>query len=152
MTPAGTSIDVQNEWEENTHTHTQRTHSSAYKTYTAIHTHARALSEVFVATATIFIIHRGMGVSNKTIIASNDSTTALDCAVISILFFSYLLRSRLTNFYRDASSALFQTINQWLNLTNSRSHAFRYGRKNTNPTLVRIELTTSALAGEQVTY
>ena len=36
----------------------------------------------------------------------------------------------------------------------SRSHAFRYGRKNTNnPTLVRIELTTSALlAGVQVTY
>ena len=26
----------------------------------------------------------------------------------------------------------------------SRSHAFRYERKNTNPTLVRIELTTSA--------
>ena len=33
-----------------------------------------------------------------------------------------------------------------------RSHAFRYERKNTNPTLVRIELTTSALAGVQVTY
>ena len=31
--------------------------------------------------------------------------------------------------------------------------AFRYERKNTNPTfLVRIELTTSALAGVQVTY
>ena len=34
----------------------------------------------------------------------------------------------------------------------SRSHAFRYERKNTNPPLVRIELTTSALAGVQVTY
>ena len=35
----------------------------------------------------------------------------------------------------------------------SRSHAFRYERKNTNPTLVRIEITTSALlAGVQVTY
>ena len=32
------------------------------------------------------------------------------------------------------------------------SHAFRYERKNTNPTLVRIELMTSALAGVQVTY
>ena len=31
------------------------------------------------------------------------------------------------------------------------SHAFRYERKNTNPTLVRIELMTSALAGVQVT-
>ena len=55
-------------------------------------------------------------------------------------------------FYRDASSALLQLINQWLNFTYSRSHAFRYGSKNTNPTLVRIELTTSALAGVQVTY
>ena len=31
-------------------------------------------------------------------------------------------------------------------------HAFRYERKNTNPTLVRIEPMTSALAGVQVTY
>ena len=46
-----------------------------------------------------------------------------------------------------------QLVNQWLNLTYSRSHAFRYERKNTNPTLVGIELTTSALlAGVQITY
>ena len=38
------------------------------------------------------------------------------------------------------------------NFTYSRSHAFRYGGKNTNPALTRIELTTSALAGVQVTY
>ena len=57
------------------------------------------------------------------------------------------------NFYRDASSALLQLVNQWLNFTYSRSHAFRYERKNTNPTSVRIELTTSALlAGVEVTY
>ena len=60
--------------------------------------------------------------------------------------------SRLTVFYRDASSALLQLVNQWLNFTYSRSHAFRYERQNTNPTLVRIELTTSALADVQVTY
>ena len=36
------------------------------------------------------------------------------------------------NFYRDASSALLQLVNQWLNFTYSRSHAFRYERKNTN--------------------
>ena len=36
-------------------------------------------------------------------------------------------------FYRDASSALLQLVNQWLNFTYSRSHAFRYERKNTNP-------------------
>ena len=55
-------------------------------------------------------------------------------------------------FYRDASSALLQLVNQWLNFTYSRSHAFRYERKNTNPTLVRIELTTSVLADVQPTY
>ena len=48
--------------------------------------------------------------------------------------------------------ALLQLVNQWLNFTYSRSHAFRYERKNTNPTKVRIELTTSALAGMQVTH
>ena len=52
-------------------------------------------------------------------------------------------------FNRDASSALLQLVNQWLNFTYSRSHAFRYERKNTNPTLVRIELTTSVLADVQ---
>ena len=55
-------------------------------------------------------------------------------------------------FYRDASSALLQLVNQWLNFAYSRSHAFRYERKNTNPTLVRIELTTSVLADVQLTY
>ena len=55
-------------------------------------------------------------------------------------------------FYRDASSALLQLVNQWLNFTYSRSHAFRYERKKTNPTLVRIELTTSVLANVQLTY
>ena len=45
-----------------------------------------------------------------------------------------------------------QLVNQWLNFTYSRSHAFRYERKNTNPTLVRIELTTSVLADVQLTY
>ena len=51
-------------------------------------------------------------------------------------------------FYRDASSALLQLVNQWLNFTYSRSHAFRYERKNTNPTSVRIELTTSVLLAD----
>ena len=55
-------------------------------------------------------------------------------------------------FYRDASSALLQLVNQWLNFTYSRFHAFGYERKNTNPTLVRIELTTSVLADVQLTY
>ena len=55
-------------------------------------------------------------------------------------------------FYSDASSALLQLVNQWLNFTYSRFHAFRYERNNTNPTLVRIELTTSVLADVQLTY
>ena len=37
------------------------------------------------------------------------------------------------DFSRDASSALLQLVNRWLNSTYSRSPAFRYGRKNTNP-------------------
>ena len=70
--------------------------------------------------------------------------------IITIL--SVVTKDLPTIFYRDESSALLQLVNQWLNFTYSRSHAFRYKRKNTNPTLVRIELATSALAGEQVNY
>ena len=55
-------------------------------------------------------------------------------------------------FYRDGSSALLKLVNQWLNFTYSHSHAFRYERKNKNPTLVRIELTTSVLVDVQLTY
>ena len=46
----------------------------------------------------------------------------------------------------------YSYVNQWLTFTYSRSLAFRYERKNTNSGLTRIELTTSALAGVQVTY
>ena len=49
-----------------------------------------------------------------------------------------------TNLYCGACSALVQLVNQWLNFTYSRCHAFRNGRKNTNPSLTRIELTASA--------
>ena len=55
-------------------------------------------------------------------------------------------------FNRDASSAILQVVNQWLDFTYSRSHAFRYGKNNINYALTRIEFTTSALAGVQVTY
>ena len=79
-------------------------------------------------------------------------TSSLPSCLWSLRIFPSLPGSRLTIFYRDASSALSQLVNQWLNFTYSRSHAFRYERKNPNPTLVRIEFTTSALAGVQVTY
>ena len=79
-------------------------------------------------------------------------TSSLPSCLWSQRIFPSLPGSRLTISYRDASSALLQLVNQWLNFTYSRSHAFRYERKNTNPTLVRIELTTSALAGVQVNY
>ena len=70
-------------------------------------------------------------------------TSSLPPCLWSQRIFSSLPGSRLTFFYRDASSALLQLVNRWLNFTYLRSHAFRYERKNTNPTLVRIELTTS---------
>ena len=79
-------------------------------------------------------------------------TSSLLSCLSSQRIFPSLPGSRLTFFYRDASSALVHLVNQWLNFTYSRSHAFRYERKNTKPTLVRIELTTSALAGVQMTY
>ena len=79
-------------------------------------------------------------------------TSSLPSCLWSLRIFPSLPGSRLTIFYRDVSSALLQLVNQWLNFIYSRSHAFRYETKNTNPTLVRIELTTSALAGVQVTY
>ena len=78
-------------------------------------------------------------------------TSSLPSCLWSLRIFPSLPGSRLTIFYRDSSSALLQLVNQWLNFTYSRSHAFRYERKNTNPTLVRIELTTFALAGVQIT-
>ena len=79
-------------------------------------------------------------------------TSTLSSCLWSLRTFPSLPGSRLTSFYPGASSALLQFVNQWWNFTYSRSHAFRYKRKNTNPTLVRIELTTSALAGVKVTY
>ena len=43
----------------------------------------------------------------------------------SLRIFSSLPGSRLTFFfYRDASSAILQLVNQWLNFTYSRSHDF----------------------------
>ena len=79
-------------------------------------------------------------------------TSPLPSCLRSKRIFPSLPGSRLTIFYRDASSALLQLVNQWLKFTYSRSHAFRYERKSTNLTLVRIELMTSALAGVQVNY
>ena len=79
-------------------------------------------------------------------------TSSLPSCLWSQRIFPSLPGSRLTIFYRVAISALLQLVNQWLNFTYSRSHAFRYETKNTNPNLVRIKLTTSALAGVQVTY
>ena len=81
-------------------------------------------------------------------------TSSLPSCLWSLRMFPSLPGSRLTISYRDASSALLQLVNQLLNFTYSRSDAFRYERKrkNTNSTLVTIELTTSALAAVHVTY
>ena len=66
----------------------------------------------------------------------------------ALRIFPSLPGTRLTDFYRDASSV--QLVNQWFNFTYSRSHAFRSGRNNTNSVLIRFELTTSALAGHRL--
>ena len=58
-------------------------------------------------------------------------TATLPFCLWSQRIFPALPGSRLTIFYRDAFSALLE-LNQWLNFTYSRSHAFRYGRKNTS--------------------
>ena len=60
--------------------------------------------------------------------------SSLPYCLWSLRIFPSLPGSRLTISYRDASSALLQLFNQWLNFTYSRSHAFRYERKRTNPT------------------
>ena len=72
-------------------------------------------------------------------------TSSLPSCLWSLRIFPSLPDSRLTIFYRAASSAILQLVNQWLDFIYSRPHAVRYGRKNPNPTLVRIELTPSAL-------
>ena len=95
---------------------------------------------------------------SSTLVVMNDldkevGTSSLPSYLWSLRIFLSLHGSRLMSFCRDSCSAILQLVNQWLNFTYSRSHAFRYGRKNTNPTfLVRIELRTSALAGVQITY
>ena len=53
--------------------------------------------------------------------------------------------SRLTIFYRSASSALLQFVNHWLNFTFLRFHAFRYGKKTQILIFTRIKLTPSTL-------
>ena len=58
--------------------------------------------------------------------------SSLPSRLWSLRIFPALPGSRLTIFfYRDASSALLQLVSQWLNFTYSRSHSFRYERKNT---------------------
>ena len=56
-------------------------------------------------------------------------TSSLPSCLWSQRIFPSLPGSHLTIFYRDASSALLQLVNQWLNFTYSRSHAFRYERR-----------------------
>ena len=61
-----------------------------------------------------------------------DGTSTLPSCLWSLRIFPFLPGSRLTKFYRDASSALLQLVHQWLIFTYSRTHAFRYGRQNKN--------------------
>ena len=73
-------------------------------------------------------------------------TATLPSWLWSLKIFPSLPGSRVTIFFCHASSPLLQLINQWLNFTYySRSHVFRYGHRNKNSVLTRIELTISAL-------
>ena len=74
------------------------------------------------------------------------STTLLPC-LWSLKTFRSLPGSRLSKFYRGASSALLQLVNQWLNFTYLRSHAFCYVRRRKKMILTRIELTISVQVG-----
>ena len=83
----------------------------------------------------------------------------LNVAVLSVVTKDVPSSPRFTP-YEFLSLCEFDTqlVYQWLDFTYSRSHSFRYGRNNTNygdknrTRSTRIELTTSALAGVQVTY
>ena len=66
----------------------------------------------------------------------NQSNQSLPSCLWSLRILPSLLGSRLTILYRDASSVILQPVNQWLDFTYSRSHAFCYGRNNTNSNLV----------------
>ena len=170
VTPAGTSIEVQNEWEENTHTDQCEWHRmtrmtgpdcvvmcNLINTHTHTHTHMVEARSVNVKNTTTTDVvcwlpeFHGFKLAPLSFFFLNLTysrwTSSLPSCLWSLGIFPSLPGSRLTIFYRDASSALLQLVHQWLNFTYSRSHAFRYERKNTNPTLVKIELTTSAQAG-----
>ena len=79
-------------------------------------------------------------------------TSSLPSYLWSQRIFPSLPGSRLTIFLSRCKFSTLTTRQLMLNFTYSRFHAFRYERKNTNPTLVRIELTTSILADVQLTY
>ena len=58
-------------------------------------------------------------------------TSSLPSCLWSLRILPSLPSLRPTIFSCEASSAILQLVNQWLNLTHSpRSHAFRYGRNN----------------------
>ena len=56
-------------------------------------------------------------------------TSSLPSCLWSQRIFPYVPGSRLTFFYRYASSAFLQLVNRWLHFTYSRSHVFRYEHK-----------------------
>ena len=129
---------------------TRLIHTLLYVMTTYIHNTSSLLSNVLTPHINVVVVLFFFFFLNLTY---SRWTSSLPSCLWSQRIFPSLPGSRLTIFYRDASSALLQLVNQWLNFTYSRSHAFRYERKNTNPTLVRIELTTSVLlADAQLTY
>ena len=75
------------------------------------------------------------------------TATVLSCLWSQGIFLS-LPGSCLMTFYRDARSALLQLVNQWLNFTYSRCHAFSATETKIQfLVFTTIELPTSALVG-----
>ena len=88
------------------------------------------------AGSSLELFHFGCCAVFISLTADGPRRTTLSSCLWSLRISPSLPGSRLTFFCRNASSALpLQLVNQWLDFTYSRSHDFRSGRKNTNPTL-----------------
>ena len=80
-------------------------------------------------------------------LTSSRWTSSLPSGLWTLRIFPCLPGSRLTIFYRDASSAILQLFNQWLNFTYSRSYAFRYTKSYFGKNRTYDFQTTSGCAG-----
>ena len=110
-------------------------------------------SEILAALQTVclFVSHLQLMDLNVLGLPIPSTATLLPSYLGSLKIFQSFPGSRLV-FFRDASSVLLHLVNFWLSFTYSRSHAFRYGRKNDeNPDFVKNQTHDSALVICKVT-